>query len=183
MADSVSTVAAVLELLDVERTALLARVARVPDERRTRRPAPDRWSVAEVLEHLARVEGGVTKLLVSRGRDRPAEALQTAPDTRLTVARIAQLRSRAERFQAPERIQPSGALGATEALRKLAETRDALCEAFRAADPAALDGQTHTHPILGTLTLRGWVEFLAHHEARHGDQIEEIADALATRSR
>jgi len=35
------------------------------------------------------------------------------------------------------------------------------------------------HPVLGRLTLRGWFEFVAHHEARHAEQIAEIVGALA----
>ena len=47
------SVAPTLALLDAEREGLLAAVQRVPAELRDRRPAAMRWSIAEVLEHLA----------------------------------------------------------------------------------------------------------------------------------
>ena len=174
------TTEAVLALLDAERATLLARVARVPNALLAQRPAPGRWSVVEVLEHLTRVEGGVTRLLELRGRELPASPPADPTVARLTAERVARLRDRLERMEAPERIRPSGTLAPEEALRQLAEARAALRAAYRAADPAALDGQTHTHPFLGTFTLATWVEFLAHHEARHADQVEEIAGALAS---
>jgi hypothetical protein len=170
---------AVLELLDRERAALLACVDRVPAPLRVRRPTPERWSVMEVLEHLARVERGVAKLLAIRGQEQ-APAAVALDDAQLDAARIARLRSRSERIEAPSRIQPEGALGPAETMQALADSRSALRAALQAAHPAALDGVTHTHPILGVLTLRGWACFVAHHEARHAAQVEEIAEALAT---
>ena len=177
------TTEAVLALLDAERARLLARVAGVPKALLAQRPAPGRWSVVEVLEHLARVEQGVTKLLALRGREPPASPPADRTVAQLTAERVARLRDRLERMEAPDRIRPTGTLTAAEALRELAEARAALRAAYLAADPAALDGQTHTHPFLGTFTLGTWVEFLAHHEARHADQVEEIAGALASGTR
>jgi hypothetical protein len=31
------------------------------------------------------------------------------------------------------------------------------------------------HAVVGRLVLRDWIAFVAHHEARHADQIDEIA--------
>jgi hypothetical protein len=170
--------AAVLELLDAERAALLAAVERIPASLRSRRPSPERWSVTEVVEHLARVERGVAKLLALRGQE-GAPASVDLDEAQLDAARIARLRSRSERIEAPSRIQPEGNLGPAEALQALADSRSALRAALQAAHTAALDGVTHAHPILGVLTLRGWASFVAHHEARHAAQVKEIADAVA----
>jgi hypothetical protein len=48
-------IADVLPLLDNSRSVLKSAVDRVPESLRRTRPANDRWSVAEVLEHLAKV--------------------------------------------------------------------------------------------------------------------------------
>jgi hypothetical protein len=34
------------------------------------------------------------------------------------------------------------------------------------------------HAVIGRLTLRDWLAFVAHHEARHAAQIDEIAAAF-----
>lgn len=169
-----------LTLLDSERAALMANVARLSEEDRARRPGPDRWSVAEVLEHLAVVEKGIVKLLTIRGRATPAA--DEAPAAPLSDDRIAALRGRETRIAAPERVKPTGSVNAADALRLLEETRAALRKALVDADPKSLDGCTHSHPVLGTLTLRDWAHFIAHHEARHAAQVAEIADSVAASS-
>jgi uncharacterized damage-inducible protein DinB len=166
----------VLKLLDEEREALLADIARVPVAQREQRPTPSAWSVAEVLEHLAHVERGIAKLIALRGREQPPP--DQAAATPLDAARIARLRSRDRRIEAPERIRPSGTVTAAEALRALEDARVKLREAVIAADSHSLDACTHAHAVLGVLTLRDWVRFVAHHEARHAAQVAEIARAL-----
>jgi RimJ/RimL family protein N-acetyltransferase/uncharacterized damage-inducible protein DinB len=171
---------AVLELQRAERARLLERLGRVPEAQWSRAPANGRWSVVQVLEHLARVEAGVTKLLTVRGRERPAEGVDVSA-ARMTPERVARLRNRSDRIEAPERIHPPGTASPAEALRQLEQARAALIAAFGAADPASLDGQTYVHQTLGRFTLRAWAELVAHHEARHTDQIAEIAEELADR--
>lgn len=165
-----------LRLLDDERAALLAGIAQVPVALREQRPMADAWSVAEVVEHLAHVERGIAKLIALRGREQPPPGQAAA--TPLDAPRIARLRNRTERIEAPERIRPSGTVGAAEALRALEEARTKLREAVIAADSASLDACTHAHAVLGVLTLRDWVRFVAHHEARHAAQVTDIARAL-----
>jgi hypothetical protein len=170
---------ALLALLDRERSAFLAQVARVPRARQAEHPAPGRWSVAEIVEHVARIDVGVSRILAVRG----AEPLTATPDqlaaARLTPEKIARVRSRTERFDAPERVRPTGTLSPETALEHLGSARVALTSAYLAADGAALDGAIHPHPVIGPLTLRGWVELAAHHDARHAAQIAELADEWA----
>jgi hypothetical protein len=167
-------------LLDHERSAFLAQVERVPRARRAERPAPGRWSVTEIVEHVARIDTGVSKLLAIRS----AEPLTATPEqltaAQLTPEKIARVRSRAERLEAPERVHPTGKLSPDEALEHLTSARTALKAVYLAADPAVLDGATHVHPVIGPLTLRGWFELVAHHDARHAQQIAELCDGGPT---
>ncbi len=50
-----------LDHLDTNHRALLVEVDRVPPDLRATKPGPDRWSVAEVLAHLAGVATGIGK--------------------------------------------------------------------------------------------------------------------------
>lgn len=171
-----------LALLDGERAHFLAQVARVPAARHAERPAPDRWSVAEIVEHVSRIDIGVTKLLALRS----AEPLTSTPEqlaaAELTPEKVARVRSRAERLEAPDRVRPTGRLAPEAALEQLAGARAALRAAYAAADPAVLDGATHPHPLIGPLTLRGWFALVAHHDARHAQQIAELAGAEEARA-
>jgi hypothetical protein len=161
-----------LDLLERERAAFVAALARVPSGRRAARPAPDRWSPLEIAEHVARIDSGVARLLAARGAEAPAgEAAGGAPALPPDLA--AQVRDRSVRIQAPEFVHPAGGLTAEAALGRLAESRAALVAAYRAARPEALDRVTHPHPLFGPVTLRGWVELAAHHDARHAQQVDE----------
>ena len=55
-----------LRHLDANRAVLHAAVDAVPPALRETKPGPNRWSVAETLEHLSRVEEGITRLLALR---------------------------------------------------------------------------------------------------------------------
>lgn len=169
--------AAIRERLATEHDALRARLGRIPAALQSRRPAPDRWSIAEVLEHLARVEGGMAKLLTLRGHEAPSG--DAPPPSAIGTPQLARLvRDRSRKIEAPERVRPAGALGAAEAWARYDAVRAQLLAAFAAADPVSLDGLTHPHPVFGALTLRTWVAFSADHEARHAAQIGEIAEQL-----
>jgi uncharacterized damage-inducible protein DinB len=157
-------------LLEKERLALLAAVDRVALADRDHRPAPGRWSVAEILEHLVKVEQAVANLIATRGREPLPTAME--PPVPEATERVAALRVRERRIDVPDALRPSGALSADDALTALAASRRALLDAARAADPVALEHRTYFHAVLGRLTLRDWLAFVAHHEARHAAQIE-----------
>jgi hypothetical protein len=169
-----------LQLLDTERRGLLAAVQRVPDADRDRRPAPETWSVAEILEHLATVEQSVATLIATRGREPVPE--NAAPPVPLDEARVARLRGRERRIDVPDRMRPSGTMTAAAAMHALTASRTALVDAVRNADPVALDRRSYVHAIVGRIVLRDWIAFVAHHEARHADQIDEIAAVLRAKS-
>ncbi|HEX6048753.1 MAG TPA: DinB family protein [Gemmatimonadaceae bacterium] len=178
---STSHLSSTVELLAAERAALTAAVARVPVELQSRSLAPGRWSVVDVIDHLTRVETGIARLLLKRGRpgeNGPVPEGKVLADLRLTSEHVAHLRDRAHRIEAPERVRPSGTADPATAWQALEAARGELLRAFAAADPDALDNAVHEHAVLGPLVLRDWVTFVAHHEARHCAQVAEIADAL-----
>jgi hypothetical protein len=168
----------ILALLDRERRAFLAEVDRVPAARRGERPSPDVWSVVDVIEHVWRVDIGVTRILALRTREPVAASAEELAAAQLTPEKIGWVRGRAERVTAPDRVQPTATLSFDEALAQLTSARDALVAAYRGADAALLDGAIFPHPFVGPLTVRGWFELTAHHEARHARQIAELAERL-----
>jgi hypothetical protein len=95
----------------------------------------------------------------------------------LTATRIRWVRDRATKVEAPERVRPAEGLTPDDALAQLHASRAAVLEAFTAADPAVLDGILFPHPFIGPLTLRAWVELVAHHDARHAEQMSELRRA------
>lgn len=164
-------------LLAASHAEFHAAVALVPAARRGEPPGPGRWSAAEVAEHLSRVEHGIIRLLEVRAAD-PALPPATGSVTAMPEAAVRGVRDRARRAEAPDRTRPTGALTPDEAFAQHAATRARLRAAYAAADARVLDGATWPHPFLGDLTLRGWCELAARHEARHAEQVREIAAAF-----
>jgi hypothetical protein len=170
----------VLDHLDHCRAELESAVAAVPIELRERRPAPDRWSVAEVLEHLALVEGRITHLLATKldaarvaGLGPDAETSPVVPT--VDLGRIA---DRERPVTAGDAVQPRAGLDAGEALESLTRQRDALRQVVLAHDGLALTEVIAPNPVLGPLNAYQWVVFTGSHEARHAAQIREIASAV-----
>ena len=181
MADYLAT-SEILARLSAERAALVQRLAKIPVALQNERPSPERWSIAEVLEHLVRIETGLTKLFMIKGQAPPPDDLPApAPEASGTPALGKRIRDRSQKIEAPERVRPAGALSAESALAQLQAARAGLLSAFASANADALDRVTHPHPVFGPLTLRSWMALTSDHEARHAAQIGEIAEHLGTR--
>ncbi len=185
MTQPTDSAASLLALLHAERANLLAQFESTPAARRSvaaaasgEEKANERgWCAAQIIEHCARVEGGVARMIAKGaemvGTSTP-EQLQSAVLTEQTIGWV---RERTTKVEAPERVQPTGTLDADAAIAQLQASRAALLEAFGATDNAVLDGVAFPHPFLGPLTLRSWAELIAHHDARHAAQMAELRSA------
>ena len=177
MTQPADSVPALLALLQRAREHLVAQFAAIPADQRTLPDGAGGWSAAQIIEHVARVEGNVARM-IAKGAEMPRSAtpeeLQAAVFTEQKIDRV---RHRGTKVEAPERVRPSATLDADAALAQLHASRVAVLEAFTAADPAVLDGIIVPHPFIGPLTLRAWVELVAHHDARHAEQISELRRA------
>jgi hypothetical protein len=170
-----SQIDALIDELETDRARLKAAVNRVPPTIRGQRPAPDRWSVAEILEHLAIVEQRAATIVKELAVSAPARGPGSSADTPPTFDRSV-LRDRTRRATAPVPIQPKGQWDAEHAWAELEKSRVALLAAIRAAEGRDLTAVTRSHPRLGPLTGYEWIAALGAHEERHALQIGEIAD-------
>src|SRR5688500_2504026 len=166
--------------LDASMAAVRASVESVPPALRCRRPAPERWSVAEVLEHLALVEQLFTTRLATpiaaaRGAGLAAETGDCTPVPPPVAAAMA---NRAAPRSAPQAVKPTGRMDCPDALAALRDAHAALRALLSDADGLALSTVTYEHPFFGTLNVYQWAELMAGHERRHADQIREIAEQL-----
>lgn len=173
--------AAVIEYADRARSELLATVEAVPEPLREARPSEDAWSVAEILEHLMRVEKGVTRLVTMKAGEmlshsEPPRDPDDLPE--LDVARFAAIADRSIQIAAPDRVMPRGEISAAEALDGLALTHAQLREQLHAADGLALSTAQHPHPVFGVINLYEWVYATGAHELRHAEQIRVVATLL-----
>lgn len=175
----------VLEFLDTTRVAVSDAVEQVAPERRDTRPAPDRWSVGEVLDHLAIIERRIARLLARRIEAARAAGLgpewETSPV--LDTLDSQRIRDRSQRVEAPEAFRPQSGSDAASAWTALQESRADLRAAILGGDGLALSEMTQEHPVLGMINLYQWMIFVGAHETRHEGQLREIAREFADQSR
>ncbi|MGD0965159.1 MAG: DinB family protein [Candidatus Acidiferrales bacterium] len=154
--------------LGASRAAFLAGCEGITDVQGRFKPAPDRWSIEECVEHIALVEKGLLKRLSE-------EAI--ASERVVRPARQVELRKmagdRTTKRQVPERVRPSGQFGSLQkALEQFAANREKTI-AYLSACEDDLHARSIVHPI-GTMTCHEYVIFMTTHTLRHLDQIGEI---------
>jgi hypothetical protein len=162
--------------LDRELAALHDIYAAVPPGRRMTRPAPDRWSAAEIIAHLAIVEGRIAKR-IGDALDAGPVAPETDSSPILPSINRNRIVDRGSKRSAPEATHPIDVDPGTawDALLRARETFKAT--ALR-GDGLALGTVTAPHPAFGPITLYEWIAFVGYHGARHGAQIAENEAAL-----
>ncbi|HET7551831.1 MAG TPA: DinB family protein [Gemmatimonadaceae bacterium] len=173
-------IAEVLGYLDTTRDALQRTLAEIPPELRERRPSPESWSVAEVLQHLALTEGRITEV-VAGCMDRVRES-GFAPEHETTPVGasfdIDRVLDRSRPVVASDAVLPVEPLGSNAAWERLERCRAKLRELVISADGLPLAKVTVPNRVLGPLDGYQWTLFAGAHEARHTAQIREIGERL-----
>jgi len=144
-------------------------------------PAPERWSIAQIVEHMVTVQELVLGPI--------AHALSGTPETDSTdTAAIdeivkTQVAVRTGRFNAPPAIQPTGKWTPRESLDRLAANTERLVEAA-GATPGLRKHRLPSPPLKaisgGKYELMDgyqWILTAAFHTDRHTEQIQEVKAA------
>jgi uncharacterized damage-inducible protein DinB len=173
-----------LQHITHHRTTLRAALDAVPLELRERAPAAGRWSVAQILEHLAVVEAQIATLLRRGVRTAMAQGpLPPIADQTPVLPTIdgALLLDRERRIQAGPNVQPKQSLSADAAWQALTDSRAQLVALLHDLDGKCTDAVQAPHPVLGSLTLHQWFAFTGFHEARHAAQVRSVMFELGAR--
>ncbi|HKW31824.1 MAG TPA: DinB family protein [Candidatus Acidoferrum sp.] len=135
------------------------------------KPAPDRWSVAEVMEHIATAEAFILETAKEKVMTSPAgEAGRDFKKTDEAV--LMMVPDRSHKAQAPEPLVPSNRFGSPEgSLKHFVDSR-ATTESFLKST-AGLRDHVMDSP-LGKLDGYEFVLFIAAHSERHTKQINEV---------
>lgn len=170
----------VINYLDTERTALREAVELVPPALRDQSPGTDRWSVAQVLQHLVMIEKRVGRGMTKWVADARAGGVgpETETSSVMNSLPLQAIADRSQRRSAPEEVRPQGDIDAKSAWAALEQSREALRAAILAGDGLALSEVVQPHPVLGPINLYQWALFVGSHETRHAGQVREIAAEL-----
>lgn len=161
------------------REKLKQTIAGLPDEVTHARPDADRWSVAQLVEHIAIVNQGMGRIcakLLSK-----AEAAGRTSDGRVTIsANFAEKATASvdQKLQAPEMVHPGETPSVAEVLARL-DASEKFFDELRAKFET-IDGTDpkFPHPYFGDLSAQEWLVLAGGHEARHIGQIRRLATEL-----
>jgi len=135
--------------------------------------APDKWSVAETLEHIALAEdymfGYVTNMVM--------KAPAGAPDrdvAKMDAMVLKMVPDRSNKRQAPPELVPTGRWSPAETLEHFLKSRQRTIEYMQTAP----DLRQHVSDSpLGPLDGYEWLLFISAHSDRHTKQILEVEAA------
>ena len=165
---------AALKLFQTTHDNFIKSISGLSQKQWTFKPAPDRWSVAEVAEHITVSETTIMGLIQHPLMQSPA-----APEKREQVKGKDQLilekvPDRSHKAQAPEMLRPTGRWATEADLAKVFEdARKANMDYIRTTNDDLRD-HFFDHPAFGTLDGYQWLLLLGTHSARHTAQIEEV---------
>jgi hypothetical protein len=135
------------------------------------KPGPDRWSVAQVMEHIAASEDFLRGMVVEKIMKAPADPSRDIKKTDEAV--LAMIPDRSRKAQAPEPLVPTNRFGSPEgSLKHFLETR-ATTEDFLKNTPD-LRAHAADSPMGMKLDAYEWVLFIGAHSERHTKQILEV---------
>jgi hypothetical protein len=136
------------------------------------KPGPDRWSVAEVTEHIAAAEDYLFGMVTAQVMTAPPRAAgeDVKPIDEMVIAAIP---DRSQKRQAPEPLKPTNRFGSPEgSLKHFEESRAKTEDFLKKTDD--LRAHAIDSPMGKKLDGYEWVLFIAGHSARHTKQILEV---------
>ncbi|HEX8560390.1 MAG TPA: DinB family protein [Pyrinomonadaceae bacterium] len=175
-----NSVSEIFDDIDGSRERLLRSVEGLSGEQQRFRPAPDRWSAAQLCEHLASVEWSVVKLLsklLGKAEESGAARAEGAAFEPVSIAEYVE-RIRDVRLEAPETVRPGDSTPMADALEAMRGAREALHALRPRIERADGHAVRFPHPAFGPLNLYQWLLFVGAHESRHLAQLEALKEAM-----
>jgi uncharacterized damage-inducible protein DinB len=163
-----------LTQLQETRDIFLNSFAGLTEEQSRVKPAANRWSVLDTIEHLTTAEDIHLKLMSAQRTPRAADAPNREG------AFLHMIPSRTHKMESPESARPIGRFATlAEATEQFKTTRAGVIQ-FLEQYTEDLRGSEvkHPHPAAGMMSICEMLVAVAMHAKRHAAQIEEIRKAL-----
>lgn len=161
-----------LNYLESTKQGVLQATSGLSQAQWTFKPGPDRWSVAEVTEHIAAAEDllrGSIEDQVLKAPPRPEGEDVQALDTMVLRA----INDRSKKAQAPEPLKPTNRFGSPEgSLKHFTESREKTVSLLKSRQD--LREHATDSPLGRKLDAYEWILFIGAHSERHTKQIEEV---------
>jgi hypothetical protein len=158
--------------LNASREKFVASVTGLSDSQLKFKSAPDRWSIAEVAEHITLSEDFLFSMLTDKALKTP---LTPDKERKFTDEQIlAMVTNRGTKFPAPDPLKPASKWASMDETMKEFDKRRARTIDFVKTTDADL--RSHFTPFgpNGEVDALQWALFLSGHCERHTAQINEV---------
>ncbi len=159
--------------LEASRKELLAAVKGLSPAQWRFKPAPERWSIAECVEHTALTEDSYFQLITQKLAKAPPATEEKLAEVRGRDQYVLDtMPDRSSKRQTSPALEPKGK-APEESLEHFRKSRERFISYVRTtSDP--LRFRTQAHRALGLIDGYQWVLLAAGHVRRHIEQIEEV---------
>ena len=135
------------------------------------KPSPFKWSVAQVMEHIAASEDLLRQMAESQIKQAPPGPERDLHKTDDKVLEV--ISDRSKKFQAPEQLRPRNQFGSPEAaLKHFLESRAKTVELLK--NTPDLRAHVVDSGLLGKIDAFERILFVAAHSERHTKQLLEV---------
>ncbi|HTR23555.1 MAG TPA: DinB family protein [Terriglobales bacterium] len=165
---------AALKSLQSTHDAFLKSISGLSEKQWKFKPAPDRWSVAEVSEHIAVSESTIFGLVETKfmaGPPTPEKRAEIKATDEMILERVP---DRSRKAQAPEFLKPTARFANEEDTIKAFEDARAKTMDYVKTTQDDLRDHIGPHPLLGPIDAYQWILLISAHSERHTKQIEEV---------
>lgn len=139
-------------------------------------PKGEKWSIANIVEHVSLVEASMIKICTkllgkAEAGDMLADGnIATSDSFKEKAIEIATMK-----LEAPEFVQPTCEATLQQSMEKFSENREKLLELKTQFEKFDSNGARFPHPFLGDLSAGEWLMLIGGHKLRHLKQIEKLA--------
>jgi len=160
-----------VKYLEQTRDAVVAATSGLSEAQWKFKPAPDRWSVAETLEHITLGEDYMFKYVSENVMKGPAGA-PGRDVAKIDAMVLAMIPDRSHKAQAPPELVPTGRWTPAETLDHFLKSRARTIEFMKTTQ--GLRDHVADSPLGQPLDAYEWLLFIGAHSERHTKQILEV---------
>jgi len=161
------------------RSRLKSLLSTLTDDQISAHPEGEKWTVADIVEHIAMVDEGMVKICSKLLKK--AEEAGSVSDGSVKISDEF-LRKGVEisaiKLEAPSFVHPSGQKTIAESLARLDETTDRFAEIRPLFESVGVAKFKFPHPFFGDITAHEWLALKGGHEMRHIKQIQNVLDKV-----
>ncbi len=164
--------------IEVQRKDLFNELKGYSDELLNKKPAPEKWSVAEVIAHLITAEEMSLKYLQKKTQDTStAKPENFNSKWRWLLVQI--VFNFNLKFKAPAIVEPKlGYQSLADLEKKWTDVRSQIAAILHKLSDKEINTELWKHAVAGKLNLYHMVEFFGVHSSRHKKQIERTLAAV-----